>query len=74
MIGVEFVKDRATRERLPELRNAVVDYAFEEQLLVLGCGMNTIRLIPALNVEPAVIDEALIIFEHALARAEEEYL
>jgi 4-aminobutyrate aminotransferase len=74
MQGVEFVKDRATRERLPEIRNAIVDYAFEERLLLLGCGPNTIRLIPSLAVDATTIDEAMIIFEHSIARAEEEYL
>jgi 4-aminobutyrate aminotransferase len=74
MIGVEFVSDRQTHERAPEIRNAVVDECFEENLLVLGCGLNTIRLIPALNVDVPLIDAAMLIFEHAIARAEEEYL
>jgi 4-aminobutyrate aminotransferase len=74
MIGVEFVYDRQTHERAPEIRNAVVDNCFEESLLVLGCGLNTIRLIPALNVDVPLIDAAMLIFEHAIARAEEEYL
>jgi 4-aminobutyrate aminotransferase len=74
MVGVEFVSDRQTHERAPDLRNAVVNNCFAENLLVLGCGLNTIRLIPALNVEAPLIDEAMLIFEHAIARAEEEYL
>jgi len=74
MQGVELVKDRATRERFPEIRNAIVDYAFEDRLLLLGCGLNTIRIIPPLNVDAATLDDAMIIFERALARAEEEYL
>ncbi|MBN1563462.1 MAG: acetyl ornithine aminotransferase family protein [Anaerolineae bacterium] len=74
MIGVEFVLDRDTHQRAPELRNAVADYAFEENLLLLGCGVNAMRLIPALNVKQNEIDDALLIFEHSIARAEEEYL
>lgn len=74
MVGVEFVMDRATREAAPKLRNAVVDYAFEENLLLLGCGPNTLRVIPPLNVEQEVIDEALLILEHVISRAEEDYL
>ena len=74
MVGVEFVRNLATHERAPALRNAVVNNAFEEQLLVLGCGVNTIRIIPPLNVQQNVIDEALLIFEHAVARAEEDHL
>jgi 4-aminobutyrate aminotransferase len=74
MIGTEFVMDRETREPAAKLRNAVVDYAFEENLLLLGCGTNTLRLIPPLNVEQDVIDEALLILEHVISRAEEDYL
>jgi len=74
MVGVELVKDRASKAIAPELRNAVVDHAFEEGLLILGCGTNTIRIIPPLMVDEPTIDEAMLIFEHVLARAEEEYL
>lgn len=74
MVGVEFVSNRETRQRAPELRNAVVEYAFEDKLLLLGCGVNTMRLIPALNVTQPEIDSALLIFEHSIARAEEDYL
>jgi 4-aminobutyrate aminotransferase len=74
MVGVEFVMDRDTREPAVDLRNQIVDYAFEEQLLLLGCGTNTMRLIPPLNVDRDTIDQALLIFEHAMSRAEEDYL
>lgn len=74
MVGVEFVKDRATRERFPALRDKVVDYAFEDGLLLLGCGVNTMRLIPPLSVEQETVDEALLIFERAISRAEEDLL
>jgi 4-aminobutyrate aminotransferase len=74
MVGVEFVRDQDERTRAPEIRNAVVDFAFEERLLLLGCGTNTIRLIPPLVVTEQDIDEALLTFEHCVARAEEEYL
>ena len=74
MVGVEFVMDRETRQPAPALRDAIVDFAFDEQLLLLGCGTTAIRLIPPLNVTEELIDEAMLIFERAIARAEEEYL
>ncbi len=74
MVGVEFVMDRDTREQAADLRNQVVDYAFEEHLLLLGCGTSTMRLIPPLNVDRDTIDQALLIFERAISRAEEDYL
>ncbi len=74
MVGVDFVLNRDTREYAQKLRNAVVDHCFEENLLLLGCGTSTIRIIPPLMVEQELIDEALVIFEHAVAQVEEDYL
>ncbi len=71
MLGVEFVKDRETHERWPEMRDLVVDQAFEAGLLVLGCGPNTLRLIPPLNVSRDVLDGGLSVLESASGRAEE---
>jgi 4-aminobutyrate aminotransferase len=52
MIGVEIVRDQKTKERAGDLREAIVDLAFEKGLLLLGAGENTIRIAP-----PLVIDE-----------------
>jgi 4-aminobutyrate aminotransferase len=66
MIGVELVKDRETKERAPEWRNALVRRAFEKGLLLLGCGENTIRFCPPLIVTEEDVDLCLTIFEEAL--------
>jgi 4-aminobutyrate aminotransferase len=66
MVGVELVKSRATRERHPELRNAVVDEAFRRGLLILGCGKNTIRFSPSLCLTPDEATVAAEIFAEAL--------
>ena len=73
MLGIEFVKDRDTRAYAVDLRNAIVDHAFDESLLILGCGTSGIRLIPPLNVDKPTIDDALLRFEHAIAAAEEDF-
>jgi len=70
MIGVEFVKDKATKERGSAIRDHAIHSAFEHGLLLLGCGRNTVRLTPPLNVTQAEVDEALEIFEHAVTEAE----
>jgi 4-aminobutyrate aminotransferase len=66
MIGVELVKDRATKERASEWRNKLVRRAFEKGLLLLGCGENTIRFCPPLIVTEEDVDLCLMIFEDAL--------
>ena len=48
MIGVELVRDRQTKERATDERDAVVNAAFRRGLLVLGAGKNAIRFSPPL--------------------------
>jgi 4-aminobutyrate aminotransferase len=70
MIGIELVKDRETKEPAPELRDEVIQLAFQKGLLILGCGANTVRFMPALNISHELVDEGLAIFEEALSEAE----
>jgi 4-aminobutyrate aminotransferase len=74
MIGVEFVKDRETRQPDKAMRDRVVHLAFEGGLLTLGCGESTIRIAPALNISHQAINEGLKIFEEAITQAERESL
>lgn len=66
MVGAEFVKNRDTKERAGEWRNAIVRRAFEKGLLLLGCGENTIRFCPALTASADEIDMCLAIFEEVV--------
>jgi 4-aminobutyrate aminotransferase len=70
MIGVEFVKDRETKERAGDWRNRIVRKAFEKGLLLLGCGENTIRFCPALTVTAEEVDVCLGIFEECIREIE----
>jgi len=73
MIGIEIVKDKATREPAVELRNRVETLAFERGLIVLGCGETSLRLSPPLIVSKEEATVALDILEEALALAEKEH-
>jgi len=70
MIGVEFVKDKNTREPNEEIRNMIEDIGFEHGLLLLGCGKSTIRLAPPLCITKREMDEGLEIFEEAITMGE----
>jgi 4-aminobutyrate aminotransferase len=72
MIGIEFVKDRRTKERAKLMRDTVVARSFENGLLLLPCGASSIRITPALNVPATILDEGLAIVRQALAEAEQE--
>ena len=70
MIGIELVKDQETRVPNPEARNKVIYRAFEQGVLVLGCGESTIRLMPPLIVERDQIDFALEVLDRSLSEVE----
>src|SRR6185436_8913377 len=67
MIGIEFVRDRETKERATTERDAIVKACFERGLLVLGAGRNAIRLSPPLVLTKAQADTALEILDEAIA-------
>ena len=73
MIGVEFVKDRGSKERDVAMRNAVIEKAFTKGLLTLPCGHNVLRFIPPLNIGRDLVDDALKIFAEAVAEAEQSH-
>ncbi len=70
MIGMEFVKDKRTKERATGLRNSIIQRAFEQGLLLLPCGVNSIRMTPALNISQEMIEEGLRLFDQVLADSE----
>ncbi len=67
MVGVEFVKDRATREPAPEIVEQLVQGAFQRGLLLLGAGKSTLRLAPPLVVGAEDIDLALAMIDARLS-------
>jgi 4-aminobutyrate aminotransferase len=73
MIGIELVKDKATREPATALRNRVETLAFERGLMILGCGETSIRLCPPLIVNEHEATVALDILEDALTQVEKEH-
>jgi 4-aminobutyrate aminotransferase len=69
MLGVELVRDQATKEKASDLRDRVIDLAFEHGLLVLGAGDNTLRLCPPLVITRDQCDFALDTLEECLKTA-----
>ena len=74
MIGVEFVKDRETKEPAKDLTERIVDLGFERGLLMLSCGKSVIRIAPPLSMSKSEMDEGLRLFEEALTAAEKEMM
>ena len=72
MIGIEFVQDQSLKTPAVDLRDQVVDLAFEHGLLTLGCGKSTIRVSPPLCITIDEAEEGLQILEEAISIAENE--
>lgn len=66
MIGLDFVKDRETRNEDPTLRDQVQQKAFEKGLLVLSAGPSTVRLAPPLILTLEEADIALDVLGEVL--------
>lgn len=70
MIGIEFVRNQKTKEKAPELRNQIIQSAFQKGLLVLGAGENSLRLAPPLIVDEEQADFALRTLDACVSEAE----
>jgi 4-aminobutyrate aminotransferase len=66
MVGMEFVKDRATREPAPELVRQLVQRSFRQGLLLLGAGKSSLRLAPPLIVDQQDLETALEMIDTCL--------
>jgi 4-aminobutyrate aminotransferase len=66
MVGMELVKDRATREPHPEASRRLIDTAFQRGLLLLGCGKSVVRVAPPLVIDEVDIDRGLELLDLAI--------
>jgi 4-aminobutyrate aminotransferase len=66
MLGIELVRDRTTKERAVEERNALVQAMFRRGVLVLGAGRNALRLAPPLVLSKTQADSVLETLDEAL--------
>ena len=62
---------RALKTHKSEIRDEIVKKAFEEKVLVLKAGSNSVRFLPPLTISFEEIDEGFDRFKSALAKVEE---
>jgi 4-aminobutyrate aminotransferase len=71
MVGVEFVKDRTTKEPFDGITGAIETSAFKKGLLLLSCGRSTLRLAPPLVADAEDVAIALRIIDESLTELAE---
>lgn len=78
MIGVEIVRDKKTKEKLPEnltqegknVKEVIMGNCFKKSLIVLGCGANSIRFSPPLILTLEEAKKGISIFEDVVEELE----
>ncbi|HEY2411052.1 MAG TPA: acetyl ornithine aminotransferase family protein [Pirellulaceae bacterium] len=68
MIGAELVRDRATKEPANTERDEIVQSCFRHGLLMLGCGVSTLRFCPPLVITREQCDTAVGILDDILKK------
>ena len=67
MVGIEFVKDKKSKEKAPRLRHEIVKHLVaKEKLWVLGAGQNVIRFTPSYVITTDEIDDAVERMDRAI--------
>ncbi|WP_195604188.1 4-aminobutyrate--2-oxoglutarate transaminase [Clostridium tyrobutyricum] len=68
MIGLEFVKDRTTKEPYGELVKQITEYCFEHGVIFLSAGLfgNVVRFLPPLVITKEQLDYGLDVLDKAI--------
>jgi 4-aminobutyrate aminotransferase len=69
MIGMELIESDDAKTPARALCDAVITRTFHNGLLLLSCGVSTIRFMPPLNVNVEQIDEAIALLKASLDEA-----
>jgi 4-aminobutyrate aminotransferase len=69
MIGIELIGPQPDRPPARALTDKVIERAYHNGLLLLSCGVSTVRFMPPLNVTAAQVDEAVGLLKTSLDEA-----
>ncbi len=68
MLGVELVTDSLTRKPAKKFTGRLLHEAYHNGLLLLSCGVSTLRLMPPLVTDRAIADEAMELLDISIGR------
>ena len=66
MIGIELVKDGSGKEPAKKLCDALITQAYHNGLILLSCGLSTVRFMPPLVIDEGDVDEAIALLGQSL--------
>ncbi|MDE1822794.1 MAG: aminotransferase class III-fold pyridoxal phosphate-dependent enzyme [Candidatus Micrarchaeota archaeon] len=68
MIGVEFVRDRKSKEPAAKERNKIMEECFNNFLVLLPSGVSTIRIIPPITMSMANIEKGMDVIDGSISK------
>jgi 4-aminobutyrate aminotransferase len=69
MIGMELIENDADRTPARALCDRLVTRAYHNGLILLSCGVSTVRFMPPLSVTEGEVDEAVQLLRGSLEEA-----
>lgn len=69
MIGMELIESDAARTPARQLCDDVITRAYHNGLILLTCGVSTVRFMPPLSATETEVDEAVALLRQALSEA-----
>jgi 4-aminobutyrate aminotransferase len=70
MLGMELVEDRTTKAPATKLTEKLITQCYHNGMLLLSCGVSTIRFMPPLLVTKENVDEAIAILDASLGETQ----
>ena len=72
MIGLEFVKDKQTKNAGIDQAREVMIRSWRRGIAIVTCGLSTLRLVPPLTITRELVDSSLEIIEDVIKEVNEE--
>jgi 4-aminobutyrate aminotransferase len=70
MLGMELVEDRTTKVPATKLTEKLIRQCYQNGMLLLSCGVSTIRFMPPLMINRDHVDEAITILDASLGETQ----
>lgn len=72
MIGVEIVEDKDSKTPAPELAKEIITRCWKRGVLIITCGVSTLRIAPPLIITRELVDSAMEIVEDVIKEVGKE--
>lgn len=72
MIGIEMVEDKESKKPAAKKANEIIVRSWKQGIVIITCGVSTVRIAPPLNINRELVDAALDILIGCVKEVEKE--